>query len=194
LAPNPAEDVYNWRVIISRSLWRKALVTAAAVGAFVSTYEVTILDSKYATWAGAQREATAAPTPGARLAFKATAYCKGITTSAGTPVQSGVAAADPEVLPVGSVVQLDSAQRYSGIYTVLDTGPSVQGRLVDLYMWSCNEALAFGRKDVRLTVLRLGWNPVATTPSLLDRLFSRSERPGRSPLPARPLPQIPADN
>ena len=77
---------------------------------------------------------------------------------------------------------------------VLDTGPGVQGRLVDLYMWSCNEALAFGRKDVRLTVLRLGWNPVATTPSLLDRLLNRSERPARSPLPARPFPQIPTDN
>jgi 3D (Asp-Asp-Asp) domain-containing protein len=194
LRPIRQGAVYNWRVIISRSLWRKALVTAAAVGAFVSTYEVTILDSKYATWPGAQREATAPPTPGARLAFKATAYCKGMTTSSGTPVQAGVAAADPEVLPVGSVVQLDSVPRYGGIYTVLDTGPSVQGRIVDLYMWSCNEALAFGRQDVRLTVLRLGWNPVATTPSLLDRLFSRSERPERSPLPARPLPQIPADN
>jgi 3D (Asp-Asp-Asp) domain-containing protein len=177
-------------VTISRSLWRKAVVTAAAVGGFVAAYDVTILDSRYATWSGAQREATAPPSPGARLAFKATAYCKGITTSSGTPVQSGVAAADPAVLPVGSVVQLDSVPRYGGIYTVLDTGPSVQGRLVDLYMWSCNEALAFGRQDVRLTVLRLGWNPTATTPSLLDRLFSRPEPPSRSPLASRPLPQV----
>jgi 3D (Asp-Asp-Asp) domain-containing protein len=167
---------------------------AVAVGAFVSTYEVTILDSKYATWSGAQREATAAPAPGARLAFQATAYCKGITTSSGAPVQAGVAAADPELLPVGSVIQLDSVPRYGGIYTVLDTGPSIQGRIVDLYMWSCNEALAFGRQDIRLTVLRLGWNPLATTPSLLDRLFTRSERTGRPPLPSRPLPQVSGAN
>jgi 3D (Asp-Asp-Asp) domain-containing protein len=181
-------------VIISRSVWRKALATTAAVGAFLAVYDVTILDSKYATWPGAQREATASPSPGARLSFQATAYCKGITTSAGTPVQAGVAAADPEVLPVGSVIQLDSVPRYGGIYTVLDTGPSVQGRLVDLYMWSCIEALAFGRQDVRLTVLRLGWNPNATTPSLLDRLLRGSERPERSPLPSRPLPQVSGDN
>ena len=77
---------------------------------------------------------------------------------------------------------------------MLDTGPSVQGRLVDLYMWSCIEALAFGRQDVRLTVLRLGWNPNATTPSLLDRLLRGSERPERSPLPSRPLPQVSGDN
>jgi 3D (Asp-Asp-Asp) domain-containing protein len=177
-------------VIISRSLWRKGLVTAAAVGAFVAAYDVTILDSKYASWAGAEREATDPPSPGARLSFQATAYCKGITTSAGTPVQAGVAAADPAVLPVGSVIQIDSVPRHGGIYTVLDTGPSVQGRLVDLYMWSCNEALAFGRQAVRLTVLRLGWNPNATTPSLLDRLFSRPEPRSGSPLPSRPLPQV----
>jgi 3D (Asp-Asp-Asp) domain-containing protein len=169
--------------MLSGSVWRKGLLMAVAVGAFVSTYEVTILDSKYATWAGAQQELTAPPAPGARLAFKATAYCKGITTSAGTPVQSGVAAADPGILPVGSVIQLDSLPRYGGIYTVLDTGPSVQGRLVDLYMWSCNEALEFGRKDVRLTVLRLGWNPTATTPSLLDRLSPRPAPPPPHPHP-----------
>jgi 3D (Asp-Asp-Asp) domain-containing protein len=179
--------------MLSGSVWRKGVVTAMAVGAFVSTYEVTILDSKYAPWADARRELTGPPSPGARLAFKATAYCKGITTSAGTPVQSGVAAADAGILPVGSVIQLDSLPRYGGIYTVLDTGPSVQGRLVDLYMWSCNEALAFGRQDVRLTVLRLGWNPTATTPSLLDRFFPHPERPERQPLAARPLPQVSAN-
>ena len=178
--------------MISRSLWRKGLVTAVAVGGFVWAYEATILDSQSAAMAGALRETTLLPTPGARLAFSATAYCKGITTSSGTPVQSGVAAADPEVLPVGSVVELDSIPSpYSGIYTVLDTGPSVQGRLVDLYMWSCHEALAFGRQPIRLTVLRLGWNPHATAPSLLDRLFKRPE-PRR--LPSRPLPQVTSDN
>jgi 3D (Asp-Asp-Asp) domain-containing protein len=183
-------DIYNCRVIISRSLWRKALVTAVAAGAFVSAYEVTILDSQSVALAGVLHETTVLPVPGARLAFNATAYCKGITTSSGAPVQSGVAAADPELLPVGSVVQLDTLPAlYDGIYTVLDTGPSVQGRLVDIYMWSCNEALAFGRQAIRLTVLRLGWNPRATTPSLLDRLFKKRPDTDASPLPSRPLPQ-----
>ena len=63
-------------------------------------------------------------------------------------VQSGIAAADPDLLPVGSVIQVDSlGDRYNGIYTIMDTGPAVQGRQVDIYMWSCNEALAFGRRD-----------------------------------------------
>jgi len=159
-------------VIISGSLWRKAVVTAVAVGAIVSTYEVTILDSKYAARQAVLRETTALPTPGARLAFSATAYCKGDTTASGSGVHAGILAADPELLPVGSVVDVDSLPGHdNGIYTVLDTGPAVQGRQVDVYMWSCNEALEFGRQPIHLTVLRLGWNPRATTPTFLDKFF-----------------------
>jgi len=161
-------------VIISKSFWRQALVTAIAIVGFVSTYEVTILDSKYAARQALLRETTAVPTPGAKLAFSATAYCKGETTASGAGVHSGVAAADPNLLPVGSVVDIQSLPtRYSGIYTVLDTGPAIQGRQVDLYMWSCYEALDFGRQPIRLTVLRLGWNPMATTPTFLDKFFKK---------------------
>ena len=161
-------------------------MTVIAVGGFVSLYEAKTLDSKYAAHQDGLREGTALPSPGARLAFSATAYCKGITTSSGVPAQTGIAAADPSLLPVGSVVEiglLDS--KYNGIYTVLDTGPSVQGRQVDVYMWSCNEALQFGRRPIRLTVLRLGWNPRATTPSFMERFF---KHPEPAPLPSRPLP------
>ena len=176
-------------MIISGSFWRKSVVTVVAATGFVSLYEVTILDSKYAARQANLREATMLPIPGSRLSFHATAYCKGITTTSGVAVQSGVAAADPELLPVGSVIDVGAMpQKYNGIYTVLDTGPAVQGRQLDIYMWSCNEALTFGRKPVTLTVLRLGWNPRATTPSFLDRLF---KRPERTPLPSRPLPLEP---
>ncbi|HUC76697.1 MAG TPA: 3D domain-containing protein [Vicinamibacterales bacterium] len=172
--------------MISASFWRKALVTMIAAGAFVSLYEVTALDSKYAARQATMREATALPAPGSRLAFSATAYCKGNTTTSGVAAQSGVAAADPELLPVGSVVDVDGLPRkYNGIYTILDTGPSVQGRQVDVYMWSCIEALEFGRQAIHVTVLRLGWNPGATLPSLLDRFLKRAEP---SPLSARPFP------
>ena len=136
------------------------------------------------------RETTALPSPGARLQFGATAYCKGSTTASGVAVRSGVAAADPDLLPVGSVVQIDSLpKKYNGIYTIMDTGPRVQGRHIDLYIWSCYEALDFGRRLVRLTVLRLGWNPRASSPSLVDTLFRRRERELRQPPPvdARPL-------
>ena len=173
-------------MILAGSFWRKSVVTAIAATAFVSLYEVTILDSKYAARQATMHETMAPPAPGARLAFRATAYCKGITTTSGVAVQTGVVAADPELLPVGSVVDIDSLpQKYNGIYTVLDTGPAVQGREVDIYMWSCNEALTFGRRSIHLNVLRLGWNPRATAPGFLDRFFKRSEPQS---LPSRPLP------
>ena len=162
-------------MIISGSFWRKAIVTTVAIGAFISTYEVTILDSRYAARQAVLRETTALPTPGAKLAFSATAYCKGETTASGAGVHSGVAAGDPDLLPVGTVIEIENLPgRYNGIYTVLDTGPAVQGRQVDLYMWSCNEAMTFGRQPIHLTVLRLGWNPRQTTPTFLDKLFTKN--------------------
>ena len=178
-------------MIISDRFWRRTIVTAIAAIGFVSLYEVTALDSKYVARLATLHETLALPMPGSRLAFSASAYCKGIVTASGVPAQSGVAAADPELLPVGSVIEIDSLpQKYNGIYTVMDTGPSVQGRQVDVYMWNCNEALSFGRKPIHLTVLRLGWNPRATTPSFLDRFFKRSAAP--EVLPARPLGQSPS--
>jgi 3D (Asp-Asp-Asp) domain-containing protein len=178
-------------MILARSLRRKALVTAIAACGFVALYEVTMLDSQNLPWLRpATAESTASPVPGARLSFSATAYCKGLVTSAGVAAQAGVAAADPAVLPIGSVVQIGAPElRYNGIYSILDTGPTVQGRQVDLYMWSCNEALRFGRRPIRLTVLRLGWDPQATAPSLADRLFRRPEASRQPvPLPSRPFP------
>jgi len=176
-------------MIISGSFWRKTIVTVVAAVGFVWFYEATIPDSDYADRLVRLHDPTALPSPGARLTFTATAYCKGFVTSSGVAAQSGIAAADPELLPVGSVVEIGSlSPRHNGIYTVLDTGPSVQGRVVDLYMWNCNEALAFGRRAVRLTVLRLGWNPRATTPGFMDRFF---KKPEPAPLPSRPLPLEP---
>jgi 3D (Asp-Asp-Asp) domain-containing protein len=176
-------------MIIAQSFWRKAFVTAIAAGAFASLYEVTALDSKYVARLVAPADPSGPPAPGDRLTFSATAYCKGITTASGVAVQTGIAAADPALLPVGSVIDVSAPEtKYSGIYTVMDTGPAVQGRLIDVYMWSCYEALDFGRMPIQLTVLRLGWNPKATTPSFLERIFKRpSDKPAR--LPSRPLPQ-----
>ena len=163
-------------MILANSLWRKVLATVVVVVGFVWLYEVTILDSRFAAQGRSAADVAPQPIPGARLLFSATAYCKGSTTASGVNVRSGIAAADPELLPVGSVIQVDApGTRHDGIYTVMDTGPEVQGRHLDLYMWSCNEALRFGRTAVRITVLRLGWNPTHSSPGLVDTLFRRRE-------------------
>ena len=163
-------------MILANSLWRKVLATLVVVVGFVYLYEVTILDSRFSAQQAPARDVMSPPIPGSRLLFSATAYCKGSTTASGVEVRSGIAAADPDLLPVGSVVQVDApGTRYDGVYTVMDTGPRVQGRHLDLYMWSCNEALRFGRTAIRIVVLRLGWNPTHSSPGLVDTLFKRRE-------------------
>jgi len=153
-------------MVLSRSLTRKLAATCGAVLGFVLLYEVTALDSKATAAHEVEVRETAWPRPGARLRFHATAYCKGTTTASGTTVRTGIAAADPLLLPVGSVIQIDSlSPRYNGIYTVMDTGPAVQGREIDIYMWNCGEALDFGRRSIAINVLRLGWNPKASAPA-----------------------------
>lgn len=179
-------------MFLRHHLRRKLLVTAGAVLGFAFLYEVTTLDSRYAARQAEMREATAMPAPGARLRFTATAYCKGTTTASGVQVRTGIAAADPDLLPVGSVVQIDNLpQKYNGVYTIMDTGPAVQGRKIDVYMWSCYEALDFGRRSILVTVLRLGWNPQASEPGLVNRLFRKREAAASEPLPARSI-DVPA--
>jgi 3D (Asp-Asp-Asp) domain-containing protein len=87
--------------------------------------------------------------------FHATAYSLRGITRAGTRVRRGVIAADPRVLPLGSVVHL-KAGNYSGLYKVHDTGGSIKGKRIDVWMPSSREARSFGRQNVRLTVLKYG--------------------------------------
>lgn len=171
--------------LLSRSAWRKAVVLVTAVIGFVLVYETRVLDSR---WQAIRGEASP-PAAGQRLQFDATAYCKGTTTASGVNVRTGIAAADPTLLPVGTVLNVATGEpKYNGIYTVMDTGPRVQGRTLDLYVWSCHEALRFGRKHVDVTVLRLGWDPQASAPSLIDRLFRRREAARRATAPEPPPP------
>lgn len=173
-------------MILAYSFWRKAVALIILMVGFVFVYETRIFDSQYFAIQKLLAERGTAP-PGSRLTFTATAYCKGSTTASGVAARTGVAAADPQLLPVGSVVNVAAGlPKYSGVYTIMDTGPEVQGRELDLYMWSCNEALAFGRKSVDITVLRLGWDPQASSPRLIDRLFRRREAARKVPDPEPP--------
>lgn len=128
-------------------------------------------------------EATSPPIP-----FIATAYCKGTITKSGVEVRSGIAAADPDLLPVGSVIDVSQmGEPYDGIYTVLDTGPAVRGHHIDVYMWSCYEALDFGKRDILVSILRLGWSPDGSDPVTIEEEFARRRRELPARIRARPL-------
>ena len=85
--------------------------------------------------------------------FKATAYSIYGRTRSGARTQQGTMAADPRVLPLGTVVQVN-AGKYSGVYTVHDTGGAIKGNRVDVWLPSYKEARRFGRRAIKLVVLK----------------------------------------
>ena len=87
--------------------------------------------------------------------YVATAYSLRGRTASGRMVEKGLIAADPRHLPLGSRVRLD-AGAYSGEYLVADTGALVRGKRIDIWTPTSREAMRFGRRTVKLTVLSLG--------------------------------------
>ncbi|HVF51373.1 MAG TPA: 3D domain-containing protein [Pyrinomonadaceae bacterium] len=84
--------------------------------------------------------------------FVATAYALRGRTASGRYVNRGIIAADRRLLPLGTRVRLD-AGNYSGEYLVADTGGAVRGRKIDIWVPDNHEAMRFGRRTVKLTVL-----------------------------------------
>lgn len=84
--------------------------------------------------------------------FDATAYCLKGRTASGIDTRPGVIAADPRVLPIGTVVHLRAGQ-YTGTYTVMDTGGRIKGRRVDVYLQTHREAIQFGRRQVKIKII-----------------------------------------
>jgi 3D (Asp-Asp-Asp) domain-containing protein len=99
------------------------------------------------TETGAEAE-TASPA----VTFTATAYSLRGRTASGSGVRRGIIAADRRVLPIGTRVRLDAGS-YSGEYLVADTGGAVRGRKIDIWVPQTSEAMRFGRRPVKLTVL-----------------------------------------
>lgn len=95
----------------------------------------------------------ARPIPdGEGVHYIATAYSLRGRTASGRYVSQGIIAADPRVLPLGSRVRLE-AGAWSGEYLVADTGGAIRGRKIDIWTPTSREAMRFGRRRVKLTVL-----------------------------------------
>ena len=99
------------------------------------------------------------------LVFEATAYCEceiccgrwaidrpgGIVyTASGAIAKAGVTiAADWDVMPKGTQVYIEGI----GSRTVQDRGGAIKGNIIDIYFDTHEEALQFGRQEVRLYIL-----------------------------------------
>ena len=158
------------KALISRSA---IIASSLLVGLIVFSATPSIADSPLSKFqqqeeikqdpAGAvgKFESAEAPTTEAASAtraaspYVATAYSLRGRTASGRMVSRGVIAADPSVLPLGSRVRLDHPG-YSGEYIVADTGGAIRGRRIDIWTPSTSEAMRFGRRTVKLTVLSYG--------------------------------------
>jgi 3D (Asp-Asp-Asp) domain-containing protein len=135
----------QWRLV--RAMVRPRFTVSVAIGALVVAQGC------------ARNPRPRQPTPrvsrAEAVSFTITAYCAGRITAAGTRVTEGVVAADPHVLPLGTVIRLAGLDaRYNGTYTVMDTGLRVRGRRLDLYLHDCAEAVRFGHRSGRVSIAR----------------------------------------
>jgi len=110
--------------------------------------------------------------------YTATAYSLRGRTASGRPVSRGLIAADPRVLPLGTRVRVEAGS-FSGEYLVADTGGAVKGRHIDIWTPSTREALQFGRRAVKLTVLSFGGKRAKLASASVAKPASESVRPRR---------------
>ena len=91
-----------------------------------------------------------APAPaGTRtLVVDAVAYHLSGNTASGLPAGVGVVAVDPSVIPLGTRLLVPGY----GSAVAADVGTAVKGNIIDLWMPSTAQALAWGRRTVTITV------------------------------------------
>jgi 3D (Asp-Asp-Asp) domain-containing protein len=82
--------------------------------------------------------------PGSRLTVSAIGYSLRGRTSSGLPVGHGIAAVDPNVIPLGTRMLVPGY----GEAVAADTGGSVRGAVIDLWFPTVAAALRWGRQTV----------------------------------------------
>ena len=95
--------------------------------------------------------------PNEYMIFEATAYTRsaeeetldGITAS-GTIVSRGTVSVDPRVIPLGTKLYVEG---YGHAYA-LDTGGAIKGNRIDLYVETKKEAFEWGRRQVKVWILK----------------------------------------
>lgn len=86
--------------------------------------------------------------PGTRMTVEVTAYALQGTTATGIPVGWGVVAVDPSVIPLGTRMTIPGY----GEGIAADTGSAVRGRMIDVWMPTREQALAWGRRTLTITI------------------------------------------
>lgn len=119
----------------------------------VTTKEVTSKKQENTTKSAPTTENTT-ENNGEWIKFTATAYCGGSCCCgqwAGSPTASGAypranhtIAVDPNVIPMGTTVEIEGM----GTYVAEDTGSAIKGNKIDIYFDSHSAANNFGRRTI----------------------------------------------
>jgi 3D (Asp-Asp-Asp) domain-containing protein len=75
-------------------------------------------------------------------------YCLKGTTATGIPVGPGVVATDPAYIPLGTRMEIPGY----GAGVAADTGGAVIGWFVDMWVASCAQASAYGKRTITITL------------------------------------------
>jgi 3D (Asp-Asp-Asp) domain-containing protein len=94
--------------------------------------------------------ASSAEAPSYKLRVDAVAYSLPGRTAIGLPVGKGIVAVDPKVIPLRSRLFVPGYGK--GI--AADVGSAIKGRIIDLWFPTVEEARAWGRRSVVITVYR----------------------------------------
>ena len=105
---------------------------------------------------GALRRLAERARPGEPVHVMLSAYCLRGTTRRGTPVRTGIIAADPRVFPMARHVELFSGGRYLGRFRVEDTGGKIRGTRIDIWTPDCADAERFGLRPGIAALVALG--------------------------------------
>ena len=70
-------------------------------------------------------------------------------TSTGKEVYEGIIAVDPDIIPLGSLVEIKDI----GIFVAEDIGGKIKGNRIDIFFASKEKALAFGRQQIWLRMV-----------------------------------------
>jgi 3D (Asp-Asp-Asp) domain-containing protein/peptidoglycan hydrolase CwlO-like protein len=109
--------------------------------------------------AAVQKSQTVAPAPvtppvpapvhgGRKLVVSATCYILKGTTASGMPVQKGVVAVDPNVIPLGTKLYVPGY----GNGVAADVGGGVKGAIIDLWYPTYAQCAKWGRRTVTITI------------------------------------------
>lgn len=76
-------------------------------------------------------------------------------TKLGTPLRAGVVAVDPNVIPLGTKLYIETADGYAsyGYAVAEDTGSAIKGKKIDLFIADKAQVRAFGRRQVKVYIL-----------------------------------------